>query len=417
MSNAGEETKDMQQGKNKPLPIGWFALFTPSDAMPKDRGLYAKRRGIIIAAGLVITAICWGLGQSSDFVESVYAAHLTHPISRGLAAVSGLLVTSVAEALVIIFAAWFLFLWLRACVHVIRRKRRALNAVAGGALHLGAFASVVAATFFVLWGLNYSRPPLPERMNWEAHTEPPSDRQAQADELYHLADYLVESTNVAYNTAMGAPDYGTPSAPAGDWVALNAAIDQGFEVLAEDLRFEAGFEKPRGLAKPMTLSALMNYLHIGGFYFPWTGEANFSRLQPGCVLPFVIAHEKAHQRGVASEDEANFIGFAACIRSDDPYVRYSGYLFAQRQILGALMRVDAERGTELLRQRLPGVQRDVDDMHGFWETYTKGVAGVTGEVSRVVNDTYLKANRVEGGVENYGMSTQLIIVYYRATAR
>ena len=41
----------------------------------------------------------------------------------------------------------------------------------------------------------------------------------------------------------------------------------------------------------------------------------------------VIAHHKAHQRGYAKEDEANFVGYVICINSTDPPVRYSGYLY------------------------------------------------------------------------------------------
>jgi hypothetical protein len=195
--------------------------------------------------------------------------------------------------------------------------------------------------------------------------------------------------------------------------AVDAAIERAFEHVQSDLGLEESFAAPRGRAKPVAMSALMNYLHIGGFYFPWTGEANYNRLQPPVSLPFVIAHEKAHQRCVTSEDEANFIGFAACVRADDPYARYSGYLFAQRQLLSELAKLDLERVRELLKERLPGVQRDVDDVNAYWLRLESGAAGTVGKVSTQINDAYLKANQVKGGVESYRMSSKLLIVYYR----
>ncbi len=80
----------------------------------------------------------------------------------------------------------------------------------------------------------------------------------------------------------------------------------------------------------------MNHLGIVGIHFPWTGEADYNYTVPAFQLPHAIAHEKAHRRGVASEDEANFIGYLANALSDAPYARCSGFLFAQRQLLGEL---------------------------------------------------------------------------------
>ena len=83
----------------------------------------------------------------------------------------------------------------------------------------------------------------------------------------------------------------------------------------------------------------MSRLGLSGFYMPFTGEPNFNDAQPDFDLPYVIAHEKAHQRGFAREDEANFIAFLVCVNSTDPYLRYSGYLNALR-VVGAFVSSD-----------------------------------------------------------------------------
>jgi hypothetical protein len=146
----GEETLAMQEGRRDPLPVGWFALFTPDDAMPKDRGLYVKSRGLVMIAALVVIAICWGLGQSVGFAENVYARGFGQAVGRGMATVSGLLPTSIAELAVVFVAGWWLFSWARASWYVIRRKRRVLNAVACGGLSVGVFALVAIALFYTL---------------------------------------------------------------------------------------------------------------------------------------------------------------------------------------------------------------------------------------------------------------------------
>ncbi len=413
MSKAPDETADMRQGKDQPLPIGVFALFTPDEAMPKDRGLHVKRRGGLTLAAMLATGIAWGLGQSPGFVEDVYAGTISQWTTRGLAAASGVSPTSLAEVVIVLCALWALIPLTIALVHVFRRKRRFFNALACGTLRMICFGSLVVALFYGIWGVNYFRAPLVQRQGWQKFAAPPVDRDAQIDELANLCRSLVDETNDAYVSAMGTQDLQHPSAPAAEPAALDAAIDAGYEGVQRELGLDAAFGVSRGRAKPVALSAVMPYLNIGGFYFPWTGEANYNRLQPWCLIPHTIAHEKAHQRCITSEDEANFFGFAACLHAPDPYARYCGLLFAQRQLLGELWSLDRQQAIDLIKRRHKGVQRDVDAIREFWAAYSQGAAAAIGQVSTVVNDTYLKANQVKAGVESYGLSAELIVIYAR----
>ena len=119
-------------------------------------------------------------------------------------------------------------------------------------------------------------------------------------------------------------------------------------------------------AKPIFFSRLQSRLGFTGVYFPFTGEANVNVDAPVCLLPATVAHEMAHQRMVASEQEANFVGILAAVTSGDPVYQYSGYLmglipFLQRgslpyhtlliNVLGAIligMIVKTADSTELL---------------------------------------------------------------------
>lgn len=413
MANAPDETAALKEGKDQPLPIGVFALFTPDEAMPKDRGLYIKRRGGLTLAAFLVIAICWSLGQSPGFVEDVYAAHLGQGVSRALANLTSLLPTSLAEVLLVLVAAWFMGATGIAGVHVFTRKRRFFNALACGTLRVLCFASITAALFYMFWGINYFRAPQIERMGWQKYAQAPEDRETQTEELAALCRTLVDTTNALYVEANGSEDAGRPSMPMAEVAALDASIDEGYTRLAAELGLDDGFAAARGPAKPVAMSAVMPYLNIGGFYFPWTGEANYNRHAPSCTLPHTMAHEKAHQRCIASEDEANFFGALACMRSDDAYVRYSGWLFAQRQLLNELYSLDAELARELIKRRHAGVQRDIDDVRAYWQRHSEGAAGTVGQVSTAVNDTYLKVNQVEGGVRSYQLSAQLLVAYAR----
>ena len=78
--------------------------------------------------------------------------------------------------------------------------------------------------------------------------------------------------------------------------------------------------------KPMLYSWLMSITGYSGMYFALTGEAMINTQPPGVYMPFTVAHEHAHQLGIFAEDEANFVGIAACIKSDNLTFEYAGYM-------------------------------------------------------------------------------------------
>ena len=46
------------------------------------------------------------------------------------------------------------------------------------------------------------------------------------------------------------------------------------------------------------------------------------------------------KRGISREDEANFIAFLVCEASEDPYVRYAGYMNLLQYVMNALYKTD-----------------------------------------------------------------------------
>jgi hypothetical protein len=115
----------------------------------------------------------------------------------------------------------------------------------------------------------------------------------------------------------------------------------------------------------------------------------------------------AHQRGFARESEANFVAFLVCAHASDPFVRYSGY----RQAFGVafeLYKLDPPRAREILKGLSPGYREDSQRSARFWLK----AGGRAGDLSRRLNDFYLKANRVKSGTKNYGEVTALLIGYF-----
>ena len=166
--------------------------------------------------------------------------------------------------------------------------------------------------------------------------------------------------------------------------------------------------------KEVMLSEPMTYTHISGVYTFFTGEANLNVNFPDYVLPYTAAHEFAHQRGIAREDEANFVAFLVCMESDDHYIRYSAYLNVYEYVSNALYSADTSKNQISYRkayQSLPyGAKTDMAAYSEFFKKYEKTVVS---DVSGVVNDTFLNINGVEEGSKSYGMVVDLAVAYYK----
>jgi hypothetical protein len=166
-----------------------------------------------------------------------------------------------------------------------------------------------------------------------------------------------------------------------------------------------------GGVKTPFLTGFYEWFGIAGFYFPFTGEGNVRAGIPAIDFPKTLAHEMAHQRGVARESEANFWGYLAAVHSDDVLARYSAYRFANRQMVSELARIDALAALQMARRRLPGVQRDIDHSRRYWRKFR----GRGTSIGSSVNNAFLRSNRVEGGIRSYSMSAFLFLAYARAS--
>ena len=379
-------------------------FFSIGQAREKDRPLHVTRRAAVSAAVVVMPGLMWILGRFSAATERMYTEGLGQFLGRSLAWASGRVSFSVMETLFVLLVLYVLVFAGLGVYHVVRGRRGVWNAAACGLLRLGAITGVLALVFYVAWGFNYARADLITRLKWQ---EAAQAVQTDTGALARLCEQVVAAGNGFYEASTGSKDLGRPTELPMPVSELDAGIDAAYVRVAERLHLDPSFAVSRGRAKPVFLSTIMSHLLTLGFYSPWTGAAHYNRDMPSCRLPEVVAHEKAHQRGVTSEDEANFFGFLACIYSDNAYTRYSGYLMAQRQLLPELYKRDRDRFTALIKQRDPGVQRDADAINAFRERFVSPISNA----SQNVNNLYLKANRVSQGIKAYQRSAQLILAF------
>lgn len=162
--------------------------------------------------------------------------------------------------------------------------------------------------------------------------------------------------------------------------------------------------------KRILLSEPMTYTHISGVYTFFTGEANLNVNYPYYTHPYTAAHEFAHQRGIAREDEANFVAFLVCIESDDAYIRYSAYLNLYEYVSNALYSANYDYYASVYMTLPLNAKREMWAYSEFFDKYRESVAS---DISGAVNDAYLNINGAEEGTKSYGMVVDLAVAYYK----
>ncbi len=370
---------------------------------PADRPLLRRADLLLIAAGVGTFVIFRVLFLMPGVVETVYSSGLAPLVTRPLSLLIGLLPFSVVEIVVLIYVTWLLVGFARTVSAVRHKRRRVSNAAMSGGLRLARDAGVITMLFYVLWGFNYARPPLAARLDWPEWSPPP------IEDLSVAAADAVDAANRAYWDIHQSEDAGEPTPMPDDLSELDRALEEGWSRTTRLLDLPAATGKRYGRTKRLLLTPLVARFGIGGFYFPWTAEANVLRDSPAIDRPQSMAHEKAHQRGTGPESEASFLGFLAAAQAPHAHARYAAYIFAQDQLLGILARADREAARDIASRRFAGIRRDLEDRAAYWRKYR----GLGTSIGRAMNNRFLRTNRVEGGTLSYARSVRLILTFAR----
>lgn len=160
--------------------------------------------------------------------------------------------------------------------------------------------------------------------------------------------------------------------------------------------------------KDVMLSVPMTYTHISGVYTYYTGESNLNTNFPDYTLPYTAAHELSHQRGIAREDEANFVAYLICMESDDNYIRYSAYLNLLEYVQSALRKADKDLYRSFYRTLGRKINIEYTAYDNFFESYRENTAA---KVSGAVNDIYLQSQGQSAGTLSYSLVVGLAIAY------
>jgi uncharacterized protein DUF3810 len=242
------------------------------------------------------------------------------------------------------------------------------------------FCATAYLAFLALWGLNYRRVRLEEKLEFDRSR---ITRQA----LLETALSTAKEMNHAYAPAQ---------AGGSDDRALRSAFAEAVRLLAPAAR-----PAVPGVPKASLLGYYFRWAAIDGMTDPFFLEIIVNPDVLPVERPFVVMHEWAHLAGYADEAEANFVAWLACVRGD-ALARYSGWLELYGHLAVALPREDWQAVRAALE---PGPRADLTAIANRLERSTPLVR----HAARDVYDAYLKGNRVPGGIARYDAVVQLIL--------
>ncbi|MBQ7780184.1 MAG: DUF3810 domain-containing protein [Clostridia bacterium] len=326
----------------------------------------------------------------SDFFNRYPAAFLR----AILAFISGIFPFSIAETLIILLPLILIIVM----VKIAKAARGKLRETFRMFVSMVAVLALFFTSFTFLFASGYRGTTLDKKLGLERTAVSASDLDTTARAL--LGELKKLTPKIKY-----APD-GASAMPHSVF-EMNDELQDAYKQATKKYDFLPDF---RSRIKPVMLSEPMTHTHISGIYTFFTGESNLNTNFPDYTLPFTAAHELAHQRGIAREDEANFVAFLVCMESDDTYIRYSGYMNLFEYVLSALYEADSKAYFAIVNEMGNALIGEINAYNTFFDKYRDNVVA---DVSGAMNDGYLQSQGQVAGSQSYGMVVDLAVAYYK----
>ena len=351
---------------------------------------------IWLLADLGLLAAYW-LCRGNRAWMNALAAHVTAPLRRAIGRICYRVDFSVAEALcvlLVVLAATYV-VW--SVIAVIRRRGHgALQRAYGAVLGAVCAALTIYVGFCFLLGIDSYADGFQEKSG--LYAQPVALEDLQAVTAYFARQVAQTAPGVARDE---------DGVFAEDRRAILENSVRAYDALEEEYPFLA-FDDTG--VKPVYFSRFLSALDFTGIYCPFTGESNVNVDSPASMLPATAAHELAHQRGITSEQECNFLAILASTTCGDEVYAYSGWLSGYIYLGNALYRVDPE-AYWAIRSALPEtVQADLRYQNEYWDQFEDKAAQ---KVSNRVYDSFLKGYGQELGLQSYGTVVDLLVTYYK----
>ena len=206
---------------------------------------------------------------------------------------------------------------------------------------------------------------------------------------------------------------GKPVFPSFEELAVQA--EAGFDFLVYDNGYPvfAGTTIP---VKQLGWADMYTSMGITGFTMALTGEAAVNPQIPVVSMPFTMCHEMAHRMCIATESDANMAAFLACRANPSAEYQYSAYFMAYLYCYNAIAKLGTGEAQEALQRIKSGLSdqlyQDLSDYNTFFREKKDDAAT---QLADTVNDTYIKAQGDDRGIESYGAVCDMLVSWHIQT--
>jgi hypothetical protein len=329
-----------------------------------------------LALDVLAVVLAWVASSAPlprGWVEHGYANGIFAAMNRAFVPFSDAVPFAFGDLEAIVVLAALALWWVRAIRRAPRgrKKRTALALLA----HTAAIAALGIVLFEALWGINYRRTTIAARVDY-------SEARVTDDAVARFSQRIVATLN---------DNVAAAHAESLDRAKLRAAFAPLIRRLGDD--WDVAVTVP----KATILEPYYEAAGIGGMYSPYAFETLLNSSFLAHEVPRALAHEWAHAGGFTDEGDANFIGTLACLRSDDPLIRYSGAFWTYGEL------PDSER------RRLRLDPRVVADFQASRERFLRHYQPRIFALQWRFYDRFLRTNGVRGGVASYGFFLKLLV--------
>ena len=248
--------------------------------------------------------------------------------------------------------------------------------------------AIFYSIFYLTWGFNYFRPNIETRLGW-------NKVKLYEEDFRNILDTLIVKTNETYT-----------SFTTNDYNEIQRQLEDSYGQNSEML----GITWPYGSRNPKTIlvSSYFAKSGVSGYFGPFFNEVHINHYQLPMDYPFILAHEKAHQFGIANEAEANITAFIVCTGSSDRRLQYSGYMHLLLYFLNDAFYMDD------YETYLKKIDKFVlEDIVSRQKYYDKLRNRRLENFQNAANNVYLKSQNISKGIKNYNQVVGLMITWYR----
>ena len=259
--------------------------------------------------------------------------------------------------------------------------------------HLSRFVVVTLCWFYFGWGVAYFR----ENYHTRADVAKSS---FNSEDFSAFVMAFIAQANASYVDVNNL-----------DRRAVVKEIEARYGQLSD--RLNLNYPNGRRRVKRMMFEPFQTKTGISGYFGPFFNEVHVNEFVLDYSYPFTVAHEMAHQFGIASEAEANLYAFMVCSSGENPTIRYSAYYSVIGYLLNNVRTLLPDAYETIYQKVKPEIVNDLHESSRHWKDAAHKRMS---EVQSKIYDGYLKSNRVHSGRKNYSEVVSLLVSAYNAGA-